>query len=98
MTVGSGTAAAKPGDNLRKILHASTSDSGSSPTTKSVSTTSSSSIFNNGGLHIGKVTSPTPGLVVKAPDPAGNKPWVQITGFQLPIWTVDSKGTAHAPF
>lgn len=100
MTVSSGTAAAKPGDGLHKILHPSTNDSGS--TAKSASTTSSSSsiksIFNNGGLHIGKVVSPTPGLVVKAPDPANNKPWAQITGIQLPVWTVDGNGTAHAPF
>jgi hypothetical protein len=102
MTVGSGTASAKPGDGLRKILHPSSSDSGSPSATKAASTSSSktsvSSIFNNGGLHIGKVVSPTPGIIVKNPDPANNKPWPQITGIQLPVWTVDGNGTAHAPF
>ncbi len=103
MTVGTGTAQAAPGDGLRSLFSGGGSTSGNS-TPKKQSTTPTSvhitngikigSIYNSGPVNIGVVKSPQPGFVVKPPDPANGKPFTQVTGFQLPIWNVDSTGKA----
>ncbi len=115
LTVGSGTAQAKPGDGLNKILHPNKTDSSSAdksvgnstPTAKVNATTTSTpkvasspdigsilssiapSIYNPGPFTIGPVTSTPTGVIVKPPVP-GSKPFPQITGIQLPFWTVNN--------
>ena len=121
LTVGSGTAQAKPGDGLNKILHPTKSDSSSAdksagsstPTAKVNATTTSTSkvasspnvgsvlssiaprLYNPGPFTIGPVTSTPTGVIVKPPVP-GSKPFAQITGIQLPFWTVNN-GTPVPP-
>lgn len=121
LTVGSGTAQAKPGDGLNKILHPTKSDSSSTDkpagtstpkatvnaTTTSTSNLASSpnigsvlssiapSLYNPGPFTIGPVTSTPTGVIVKPPVP-GSKPFPQITGIQLPFWTVNN-GTPVPP-
>lgn len=117
MTVGSGTAQAKPGDALNKIFHSNKSDSSSTsgaktnlktnattatpkaatsgPDIGSVLSSIAPSIYNPGPFTIGPVTNPKPGPIVKPP--TTGKPFTQITGIQLPIWTVNN-GTPVTPF
>ena len=104
ITVSTGTAEAKP--NLFGKPNAT--DDGSSTakvntatptaTTSNHGSTLSSiapNIYNPGPFTIGKVTSTQPGLIVKPPVP-GSKPFAQVTGIQLPFWTVNN-GTPVPP-
>ncbi|OBB15149.1 hypothetical protein A5662_00455 [Mycobacteriaceae bacterium 1482268.1] len=113
MSVGAGTAQAKPGDTLNKILHPNKTDSASAsdtsaPKTKVGATSGSPnigsflssiapSIYNPGPFTFGPVTDPKfpTGVIVKDPVP-GSKPFPQITGIQLPFWTVNN-GTPVPP-
>lgn len=103
MTVSSGTAEAKP--NLFG-KPSSTDDSSSAPKFNAATPTATSKfgsvlssiapkIYNPGPFTIGKVTSTQTGLIVKPPVP-GSKPFAQVTGIQLPFWTVNN-GTSVPP-
>jgi hypothetical protein len=119
MTFGAGSAQAKPGDGLNKILHPNNSGSSavkksngtaapaanvnatttkattSSPNIGSVLSSIAPSLYNPGPFTIGPVTSTPTGVIVKPPVP-GSKPFAQITGIQLPFWTVNN-GTPVPP-
>jgi hypothetical protein len=111
MTVGTGTAQAKPFD-VNNILHPNknTSNDGAATSAKTAATPKvassggnlgsflssiAPSIYNPGPFTIGPVTSTPTGVIVKPPVP-GSKPFTQITGFQLPFWTVNN-GTPVPP-
>jgi hypothetical protein len=122
MTVGTGTAQAKPNDGFNNIFHSNKSDSGSAnkpasgstptatvnaQTTAARNPSSSStnigsvlssiapSLYNPGPFTVGPVTSTPTGVIVKPPVP-GTKPFAQVTGIQLPFWTVNN-GTPVPP-
>lgn len=112
MSVGAGTAQAKPFD-INKILNpkSNTSSDGAASAAKTASANKLSSsnnpgsflssiapsIYNPGPFTIGPVTDPAPGPIVKPPSPSTGKPFAQITGIQLPIWTVNN-GKPVTPF